>query len=308
MNIIAPLIITFLIIININILSQPKVINVWNGNIPGALKSNLFRGEDTVKTDDGKIRLARITLPQITIYFPQRKSSGTTVVICPGGGYSRLAMDNEGSEIAQWLNDYGVTAVILKYRLPNDTIMEKKSVGPLQDVQETMRVLRRNAGKWNIDPNRIGIIGFSAGGHLAATLCTHYIDKVYDSDSTSARPDFSILVYPVITMNELNVHTGSRKYLLGKTPDPKLVEYFSNELHVSKDTPPAFIVHAEDDKTVPVQNSIDYYTSLKNSNISAELHLYQKGGHGFGLGKNKGTVSSWPAACIKWLQEMGLIL
>lgn len=302
-----PAIIIFFTILNINLQSQPKIMNVWSSKIPGSIRAPGFKNEDTIRIENGKIRIARVTNPTISIYFPKKKSSGTTAVICPGGGYIRLAIDNEGSEIANWLNDYGVTVVILKYRLPNDTIMENKTIGPLQDLQETMRLLRRNAKEWNLNPGKIGVFGFSAGGHLASTLCTHFNDIVYDSDTTSARPDFSVLVYPVITMNEINTHTGSRKYLLGKTPDAKLVEYFSNELHVTKDTPPAFIVQAEDDKTVPVQNSIDYYTSLKNQNIPAELHLYQKGGHGFGLGKNKGTVSLWPAACIKWLQEIGMI-
>jgi len=307
MKTLSALIVTLFIIMNINLHSQPKVMNVWSGKIPGAIHSPSFKNEDTIKIENGKIRIARVTNPTMTIYFPKKKSSGTVAVICPGGGYTRLAVDNEGSGIANWLNDYGITAVILKYRLPNDTIMENKSVGPLQDVQETMRVLRRNAKEWKINPNKIGVIGFSAGGHVASTLCTHFNDKVYDSDSTSARPDFSVLVYPVITMNEINTHTDSRKHLLGKTPDPKLVEYFSNELQVSKNTPPAFIVQSEDDKSVPVQNSIDYFTALKNQNIPSELHIYQKGGHGFGLGKNKGTLSLWPDACIKWLNEIGMI-
>ena len=299
--------IVLFLIFNFTLHSQPKVMNLWSGKIPGSIQSPLFHNEDTIKLEDGKTRIARVSIPTLTIYFPQKKSSGTTAVICPGGGYIRLAIENEGADIAKWLNEYGVTVVILKYRLPNDTIMENKTVGPLQDVQETMRVLRRNAKEWNLNPNKIGVFGFSAGGHVASTLCTHYNDKVYDSDTTSARPDFSVLAYPVITMNEINTHTGSRKYLLGKNPDPKLVAYFSSELHVTKNTPPAFLVQAEDDKTVPVQNSIDYYTSLKNQNIPAELHIYQKGGHGFGLGKNKGTVSQWPDACIKWLKEIGMI-
>jgi acetyl esterase/lipase len=307
MKILSALTIILLVILNINLQAQPKVMNVWNGKIPGSIQSPNFKNEDTIKMENGKTRIARVTNPTMTIYFPQMKSSGTAAVICPGGGYTRLAIDNEGSEIAHWLNDYGITVVILKYRLPNDTIMENKSIGPLQDLQETMRILRRNAKEWKLNPNKIGVFGFSAGGHLASTLCTHFNDKVYDSDSANARPDFSVLVYPVITMGELNTHTGSRKNLLGKTPDPKLVEYFSNELQVTKNTPPAFIVQAEDDKTVPVQNSIDYYTALKNQNIPAELHIYQKGGHGFGLGKNKGTVSLWPASCIEWLKEIGMI-
>ncbi len=307
MKILSCLTFSLLVLMSTNLNAQPKVMNVWKSKIPGAIQSDSFKNEDTIKIENGKIRIARVSNPTMTIYFPQKNSTGTAAVICPGGGYIRLAVDNEGSEIARWLNDFGITAVILKYRLPNDTIMENKSIGPLQDVQETMRILRRHANEWNLNPNRIGVFGFSAGGHLAATLCTHFNDKVYDSDSISAKPDFSVLAYPVITMNEKYTHPGSQKCLLGKNPDPKLVEYFSNEIQVTKDTPPAFIFAAEDDKTVPVQNSIDYFSSLKNLNIPAELHIYRKGGHGFGLGKNKGTVSSWPDTCIKWLNDIGMI-
>jgi acetyl esterase/lipase len=216
-------------------------------------------------------------------------------------------VDNEGSEIAAWLNQNGIIGILLKYRLPNDTIMKDKTVGPLQDLQEAMRIVRRHAAEWKIDPGKIGVIGFSAGGHLASTLSTRFNEKVYDSDTTSARPDFAILGYPVITMSELNTHTGSRKNLLGKSPDPVLVEYFSNERHVLKNTPPTFIFQAEDDKTVPVQNSIEYYTALKDKGVAAELHIYPQGGHGFGLAKNGGTESTWPDACIKWLMQIGMV-
>jgi acetyl esterase/lipase len=307
MRIILALTIIFLFIMNTNLFSQPKIMNVWSGKIPGSIQSPGFKNEDTIILEKGKIRIARVTNPTLAVYFPKKKSNGIAVVICPGGGYTRLAMDNEGSDIAHWFNSFGVTAVVLKYRLPNDTIMENKSIGPLQDVQEAIRILRRNAKEWKLNPDKIGVIGFSAGGHLASTISTHFNDKVYDSDSISARPDFSILIYPVISMSESKTHAGSRYNLLGKTPDNKLVEYFSNELRVTKNTPPTFIVHAEDDKTVPVQNSIDYFTSLKSRNIPAELHIYQKGGHGFGLAKDKGTAALWPDACIKWLKEIDMI-
>jgi acetyl esterase/lipase len=216
-------------------------------------------------------------------------------------------MDDEGSSVAGWLNKNGITAILLKYRLPNDTIMQNKTIGPLQDLQEAMRIVRRNSSKWKINPGKIGVIGFSAGGHLASTISTRFNEKVYDSDTTNPRPDFAILAYPVITMNELNTHMGSRRNLLGKSPDPVLVDYFSNELHVLKNTPPTFIFQAEDDKTVPVQNSIDYYTALKNNGVPAELHIYPKGGHGFGLAENGGTESTWPESCIKWLNQIGMI-
>ena len=290
----------------VKIKAQPLILSVWNGKISGAIESPRVK-EDTIRIENGKIRIAQVINPTISIYFPEnRKSGGTAVIICPGGGYERLSMDNEGTDIVGWLNQNGITGIILKYRLPNDTIMKDKKIGPLQDLQEAVRLVRRRAVEWNIDPGKIGVIGFSAGGHLASTLSTRFNEKIYDSDTTSARPDFVILGYPVITMSELNTHTGSRRNLLGKSPDPVLVEYFSNELHVLKNTPPTFIFQAEDDKTVPVQNSIDYYIALKNKGVAAELHIYPKGGHGFGLAKNGGTESTWPEASIKWLRQIGM--
>ena len=304
MKIFAVIILTYLFILRIN--AQPLILNVWNGKIPGSIESLGFH-EDTIRIENGKLRLAKVINPTITIYFPdERKSNCTAVIICPGGGYGRLAMDNEGSDIAGWLNQNGIIGIILKYRLPNDTIMKNKTLGPLQDLQEAVRIVRRRAEEWKIDQGKIGVIGFSAGGHLASTLSTRFNEKIYDSDTSSARPDFVILGYPVITMSELNTHSGSRKNLLGNSPDPALVNYFSNELHVLKNTPPTFLFHAENDKTVPVQNSIDYYTALKNKGISAELHIYPKGGHGFGLAKNKGTESTWSESCIKWLKQIGM--
>jgi acetyl esterase/lipase len=302
-------IITIIIIISflmVKIKAQPLILNVWNGKIPGSIESPRFK-EDTIKIENGRIRIAKVINPTITVFFPEKKSNGSAVVICPGGGYGRLAMDNEGSDIAGWLNENGITAIILKYRLPNDTIMQNKAIGPLQDLQEAMRIVRRHASEWKINPDRIGVAGFSAGGHLASTLSTRFNEKIYDSDKTSARPDFVILGYPVITMSELNTHSGSRKNLIGNSPDSNLVEYFSNELHVMKNTPPTFIFQAENDKTVPVQNSIDYYTALKNKGVVAEMHIYSKGGHGFGLAKNGGTESTWPESCINWLKQIGMI-
>ena len=291
----------------VKINAQPLILNVWKGKVPGSIESPRFK-EDTVREENGKIRISKVINPTITIYFPEkRKANGTAVIICPGGGYSRLSMDNEGSDIVGWLNQNGITCILLKYRLPNDTIMKDKTIGPLQDLQEAVRIVRRHAAEWKIDKDKIGVIGFSAGGHLASTLSTRFNEKVYDSDTTSARPDFVILGYPVITMSELNTHTGSRKNLLGKLPDPVLVEYFSNELHVLKQTPPTFIFQAEDDKTVPVQNSIIYYIALKDKGVASELHIYPKGGHGFGLAKNGGTESTWPDACINWLKQISMV-
>jgi acetyl esterase/lipase len=302
-------IISFIIIISfllIKIKAQPIILNVWNGKIPGSIESPRFK-EDTIKIENGRIRIAKVINPTITIFFPKKKSNGSAVVICPGGGYGRLAMDNEGFDIAGWLNENGITAIVLKYRLPNDTIMQNKTIGPIQDLQEAMRIVRRHANEWKINPDKIGVAGFSAGGHLASTLSTRFNEKFYDSDTTSARPDFAILGYPVITMSEINTHTGSRKNLIGSSPESGLVEFFSNELYVTKNTPPTFIFQSENDKTVPVQNSIDYYTALKNKGVLAEMHIYPKGGHGFGLAKNGGTESTWSESCIKWLKQIGMI-
>ena len=285
--------------------AQIKIIKVWPDTIPGAVTDVQYKEQDLYgKT--GIYRIRKVSVPTLTVYVPV-KENGAAVVICPGGGYEHLAYEKEGVKVAQWFNKIGVAAFILKYRLPSDSIMKNKAIAPLQDAQEAMRIVRRNAGKWKIDPNKIGIIGFSAGGHLAATLCTHYNAKIYNSDTTSARPDFSVLLYPVISMEPGITHKGSRDYLLGSNPPEKEVQYFSNELNVNSGTPPAFLALAENDKTVPIQNSIDYFMALKKSGIRAELHIFQKGGHGFGLGKKGETQSYWPELCKNWLKAIGMI-
>lgn len=293
-----------IILIVIYSISQPtkaqnKVLKLWSKDIPGAIEN------DAYKEHIGKgYHISKVKEPTLTVFKPtQEKANGTAVIICPGGGYGVLAFDHEGYKVATWLNQLGITAFILKYRLPSDLIMQNKSIGPLQDAQKAMSIVRKNAKKWNLNPNKIGVIGFSAGGHLASTLSTHFNKKVYNSqDTTSARPNFSILIYPVISMNSKITHRGSKINLLGKNPQESLVNYFSNELMVTKNTPPAFLVHAVDDKAVPIENSIQYLLSLKIFNIPAELHLYQKGGHGFGLRPSNNTESSWTKACELWLQ------
>jgi acetyl esterase/lipase len=306
-----------LFIYGLSVSAQDKTIKVWPDKIPGAIYNPSYKPDTTYI--EGKVySIAKVSDPTIDIYFPHsKKANGTAVIICPGGGYGSICVLHEGSDIAAWLNDIGITAVVLKYRLPNDAIMHNKSIGPLQDAQEAIRIIRRNSKKWNINYNRIGIIGFSAGGHLASTVSTHFNDKVYETkDTTSARPDFSILVYPVISLDTAITHRGSRSNLIGKNPSPDLVRYFSNELRVTKDTPPAFLVLGIDDKVVPIQNSINYMLAMKNNNVPCELHLYEKGVHGFALGKanilNHGnppqsTVSAWTEACRKWLEVRGLL-
>jgi|SRR5664280_455728 len=301
---ITAIIIAIIPILNSN--AQQKTMNLWPGGIPGLVFTDSYVEKST--TSEGLItRFEKTTNPMIYIFLPPKETAtGTAVLICPGGGYAALAFGHEGNAIASWLNDNGIAGIILKYRLPSDLIMKDKSIGPLQDAQEAMRIIRRNASAWNIDPKKVGVIGFSAGGHLASTLSTHYNDKVYDvSDTVSARPDFSLLIYPVITMDTSFTHAGSRKNLLGENPSNEAIKRFSNELQVNEKTPPAFMVHSADDQTVPVKNSIVYYEQLVKYKIPSELHVFQKGGHGYGLGGSKDTQSAWPGLCISWLKASG---
>ncbi|MHC4116748.1 MAG: alpha/beta hydrolase [Planctomycetota bacterium] len=249
--------------------------------------------------------------PSITIHVPARdKANGAAVVIFPGGGYGHLAMDHEGHQIAEWLNSFGVAGFIVKYR------HRRSGAGyghpaPLQDAQRAIRTVRSSAKEWNIDPERIGIIGFSAGGHLASSLGTHFKNRYSEArdqiDRVSCRPDFMILMYPVISFTEPFTHKGSRKNLLGANPDPELVENLSNEKQVTPETPPTFIVFGDDDKVVPVENGVAFFMGLKKAKVPAEMHIYEKGRHGFGLGAGMGPVSSWPLRCSEWMQARGLL-
>ncbi|HOB85110.1 MAG TPA: alpha/beta hydrolase [Bacteroidales bacterium] len=293
-------------LLGITLNAQPKTIKLWPEGIPGSITGGDYKEVSTV--ENGIItRWIKVTDPSLTVFLPPKeKATGTAVLICPGGGYGALAFNHEGNDIAKWLNDNGIAGIILKYRLPSDLIMKDKSIGPLQDAQEAMRTIRRNAASWNINPSKIGVIGFSAGGHLASTLSTHFDDMVYEvKDNTSARPDFSILMYPVITMDASFTHMGSRKNLIGDNPSEEAVRHFSNELQINEKTPPAFLVHSADDKAVPIKNSITYYEALSKLSIPSELHIFQKGGHGYGLAIGKDTQSSWPGLCMKWLKASG---
>ncbi len=257
-------------------------------------------------TTDNILRISNVSIPTLTMYVPTTTGEKkAAVIICPGGGYARLAASHEGSDVAKVFNEWGITAFVLKYRLPNDTIMIDKSIGPLQDAQRAIQMVRENASKWNIDPNRIGIMGFSAGGHLAATASTHFANSVIDNpNSTSLRPDFSILLYPVISFTDSLAHMGSRNNLISKDASAAKVIEYSNELQVNTQTPPAFLVHAADDKTVKVLNSIRYYEALVKNNVLSELHVYPKGGHGFGM-NNKSTNDKWMERLKNWMQSNG---
>lgn len=250
-------------------------------------------------------RMSMITEPTITPYLPEKgKANGAAIIVCPGGGYAILSMKNEGSDIGTKFAEAGVTAFVLKYRLPSDSVMVNRNIGPLQDAQRAIQMVREKAADWGIDPNRVGIIGFSAGGHLASTAETHFDKVVIDNPkNTSVRPDFALLLYPVITFGE-HAHRGSQVRLTGKDAPQNLIDLYSNDKQVTANTPPTFIVQAEDDKTVPVQNALMMYDALLKNKVKAELHIYQSGGHGFGL-YNKTTKDVWFDRCLNFLQANG---
>ena len=286
--------------------SAQEVKLLWpNGNIPNYKKTAEVEKRDTA----GIVRISLVQQPAIEVYLPSKQSAtGQAIVVCPGGGYGILAYDWEGTDIAKWLNANGIAAIVLKYRLPNSKSNVDPKLSPLLDAQRAIRTVRANAGKWNIKKDKIGIIGFSAGGHLASTAGTHF-DKGNPTaadtiDRQSSRPDFMVLMYPVITMLRQSMHQGSRNNLIGANADSATTKYYSNELQVTKETPPTFLVHASDDKTVPVENSIIFYQALIANSIPAEMHIYPYGGHGFGLAIGKGYLSTWTDRCIDWLQSL----
>jgi acetyl esterase/lipase len=274
---------------------KPLTVDVWPGKAPGETGSV---GEEKVleqKAGEKKVkRLTNVSKPTLTIYRPSKdKDTGAAVVICPGGGYNILAWDLEGEEVAEWLNSIGVTGIVLKYRVPRrpDQPKDKPPVGPLQDVQRALSLVRGKAKDWGIDPQRIGVLGFSAGGHLAAAAATNSDKRAYDSlddaDKVSCRPDFAVLVYPA--------------YLAVKDK-----EELMPDIRVSKDTPPCFFAHAADDG-VSAENSVQMYRALRKAGVKAELHIYASGGHGFGLRPSDQPCSTWPQRCAEWLQVQGLL-
>lgn len=288
------------LILSVNGLFAQEVLPLYAGNIPGAKPTPQDYQEVTVERPERGPSVSKVSVPTLTVYQPAKgKGNGTAVIICPGGGYSGLAMGHEGYQVAEKLASIGVTAFVLKYRLPSDAIMEDKSMGPLQDVEQAIYLVRKDAVKWAVNPSKIGIMGFSAGGHLASSLTVHYRDvKIDNKEGVSLRPDFSILIYPVISFTE-SAHTGSAINLAGT--NEALKAYFSNENYVDAETPPTFIVHANDDRTVPVQNSILFNLALVKSKARAELHIYQAGGHGFGL-NNKTTTEEWFKNLEGWMK------
>jgi acetyl esterase/lipase len=246
--------------------------------------------------------VSKVSRPTLEVFLPKTANAArSAVVICPGGGYGMLAVDHEGKDVAKAFNEMGVAAFVLKYRIPDSACMTSKETVPLMDAQQAMRIVRENAIKWNIDANKIGVMGFSAGGHLASTLGTHYADKLLQNPGNiSLRPDFMILIYPVISFRDSVTHKGSKASLIGRNPSESLVNKFSNEEQVDANTPPSFLVHTLDDKTVPFANSVRFVEALQRNRVPAELHLYQAGDHGFGM-NNKTTKDQWMERLKNWL-------
>ena len=257
---------------------------------------------------DGILRINKVSEPTLIVFLPPKeKANGTAVIICPGGAYSMLAASHEGTDVAKVFNEWGITAFVLKYRLPDDSIMEQKEIGPLQDAQRAIQLVRLNAKKWGIAANKIGIMGFSAGGHLASTAGTRFNSAVIKNiKNTSLRPDFMILLYPVISFTDSLANMGSRNNLIGKNPTQEKINYYSNELQVTKQTPPTFLVHAKDDGGVKVQNSIAFYNALQKNSVPSEIHLYEKGGHGFGM-NNKTSEDKWMDWLQVWMKKNGWV-
>jgi acetyl esterase/lipase len=246
--------------------------------------------------------------PSLTVWLPPAdKANGTAVVVCPGGGYGGLAIGHEGKDPAEWLNKHGVAAFVLRYR----HAPRYRHPSPLLDVQRALRLVRSHAKESRLDPDRVGVWGFSAGGHLASTAATHFDDGKADAadpiDRASCRPDFAILCYPVITLEPPYAHMGSRHNLLGKDADAKLVDSLCNDRQVTAKTPPTFLFHTGSDTVVPPENSILFYSALRKAKVPAELHVYEKGPHGVGLAASDPVLSSWPDRLAAWLKTRGLL-
>lgn len=283
-----------LFLFSLNIAAQ-EIINLYQGTVPNSKNSE-------AKEKEHSGMFSEVTKPTLEIFLPEKENStGDAVVICPGGGYAVVVYQAEGIKTAKEFAKNGVAAFVIKYRLPDDSTMMDKKIGPLQDTQQAIKIVRENAVKWGIDINRIGIMGFSAGGHLASTAATHF-DQTFieNNNNTNLRPDFQILIYPVISMRDSLTHLDSRKNLLGENPSEEIINQFSNELQVNTNTPPAYITHTGDDTVVDVDNSITYYQRLKNYDVPAEMHIYPKGNHGFVLSQ---PSDEWMKPIFTWMKK-----
>lgn len=290
-----------LIFTSASLMSQDKVLKVWPNGAPN--DNGMTEPEEKY---DG-VRVRNVSEAEMYVYLPEEvKNSGAAVVICPGGGYRIEAMDHEGFDIAAFLAGKGVAGIVLKYRLPYG-----HHEIPSSDARQAIRIVRANAKEWGVDPSKIGIAGSSAGGHLASTVGTVFDSGNKESNNLieqqSCRPDFMLLLYPVISFDEDLGHMGSRKNLIGEGHNKKLIRKYSNELNVTAQTPPTFLVLADNDKAVPPQNSIDFYSALKRFNVPAEMHIFQNGGHGFGIRKNDLPADEWPEMFYSWLKAQKIV-
>ncbi len=284
------------LLLSVLLAADPTDMPLWGDKIPGPTSS------------DAK------NIPTLTFHpAPADKATGTAVVVCPGGGYSGRATDHEGKQIVEWLNARGVHAAVLKYRTAGESkITPPLEPGPMHDVQRAIRTVRSKAKDWGVDAKKVGVWGFSAGGHLASTAATHFdggkADAADPIDKQSCRPDFAILAYPVISMEEGVTHGGSKSNLLGKTPDAKLVELYSNDEQVTKDTPPTFLFHTKEDKAVLIKNSELFYEALVKAKVEGcKLYVEEKGPHGVGLGQKLNPPSKWPEELVAWMKDRGLL-
>jgi len=298
------LILTLNLALSFQLSNAQQVIPLYSGKIPN---SKISVNEEQITANALVDTVTRkVSVPTLSIFLPPKnQSKGSAVIICPGGGYGGLLTKREGSDVARAFAKLGVTAFVLKYRLPDDLIMEDKSIGPLQDALQALKTVRQNAGKWNIDTQKIGIMGFSAGGHLASSAGTHYDAQIIENpEKTDLRADFMLLVNPVISFSDEIGHLGSRNNLLGKTASAEKIQFFSNELHVNQSTPKTFLVHAADDTVVLPENSFRFYHALRKNKVNAELHIYSEGEHGF---LKKPVFEEWFGRVVNWMKDRDLI-
>lgn len=287
--------------------TQPQKISLFSESI--LCESNIAL---SLRYDFERKMIVEVELPEMW-FFPAENSNvkSAAVLIIPGGGYGGLSYEREGNQVASWLNSLGISAFVLIHRLPSPAYGDCQNSVPLTDAKRAIELIRENADIWKIDSSQIGVMGFSAGGHLAATLSTKYSDKYDDSVNTTkdynARPDFTILIYPVITMSLPETHYGSRKNLLGENPSNDDVMLFSNENHVTPNTPPTLLIHASDDKAVVVENSIKYFSALQSNAVPSAMHIWEKGGHGFGMRGGEGAIKFWPVVAEDWLIQREII-
>ena len=283
---------------------DPERVDLWQAGAPGAPPA---RNKERVLTEDGWTRSTNIEVPYFTVHrAPEAVATGTGVLIVPGGGYSIVAFDHEGIQVARWLNERGIHAFVLRYRHGDD-----RHPAPLKDVLRALRVVRSKASAYQLHPDRIGVLGFSAGGHLASCAATLFDDPAGRGgdalDATSARPDFAILIYPVIDLAGAAAHAGSRDNLLGPSAPPELVEQMSTHRRVTPQTPPLFLLHAADDNVVPVENIRLMDQAARDAGVATELHIFAQGGHGFGMRADAGPIGIWPELALGWLRVGGFV-